>query len=183
MRRSKVNTLPQEVLDALNAKLIGSGFSDYDGLAEWLASEGYDISRSALHRHGSALEEEFESAMADARRTRALARAARDAEDSDDGALLAAASGIMQDKLTRVALKLQGEDDPSETAKTLSLVSRAFADVGRFDLSRQKWQTEIEEKARATLIKEQREKLDALGQSGAVPVEVLAKVIRAAYDL
>lgn len=180
MRRSKVSTLPQAVLDALNAKLIGSGFSDYDGLALWLREQGFDISRSSLYRHGSSMQEEFEEAMSDARRTRALARAAREAEDSNDGALLEAASGIMQDKLTRVALKLQNSEDPAEAAKTLSLVSRAFADVGRFDLSRQKWQMEIAAKARAELIVEQREKLDELGKSGAVPADILAKVIKAA---
>jgi hypothetical protein len=86
----------------------------------------------------------------------------------------------------QVSLKLgrgEAEDDPAETAKTLSLVSRAFADVGRFDLSRQKWQAEIEEAARKKLVEEQREKLSALEKSGAVPAEVLAKVIAAAYDL
>ncbi|MDR1350726.1 MAG: DUF3486 family protein [Zoogloeaceae bacterium] len=185
MRRSKISQLPQEVLDALNAKLIGSDFSGYAGLAEWLTGQGYAISRSALHRHGAELEAEFEAAMADARRARALARASREAEDADDGALLEAAAGIMQDSLLRASLKLkQGENgDPAETAKTLSLISRAFADVGRFDLSRQKWQAEIEANARKKLIEEQREKLSTLGKSGAAPAEVLAKVIKAAYDL
>jgi hypothetical protein len=169
MRRSKVSALPQDVLDALNARLIGSGFSDYDGLAAWLAEQGYDVSRSSLHRHGSGLEAEFEDAMADARRTRALARATREAgDDADDGALLEAASGIMQDSLLRASLKLKqsGVDDPVETAKTLSLISRAFADVGRFDLSRQKWQTEIEAAARKKLLEEQSARAEALEKKG-----------------
>jgi hypothetical protein len=185
MRRSKISQLPQNVLDALNARLIGSGFSDYAGLVAWLSEQGYDISRSSLHRHGSGLEAEFEEAMADARRTRELARAAREAGDADNGALLEAASGIMQDSLLRVSLKLkQGQsDDPAETAKTLSLISRAFADVGRFDLSRQKWQAEIEANARKKMVEEQREKLNDLEKSGEVPADMLAKVIKAAYDL
>jgi hypothetical protein len=185
MRRSKIGQLPQDVLDALNARLIGSNFSDYDGLAVWLAEQGYDISRSSLHRHGTGLEAEFEEAMADARRTRALARAARESDDRDDGALLEAASGIMQDSLLRASLKLkQGDsDDPAETAKTLSLISRAFADVGRFDLSRQKWQAEIEEAARKKLVEEQRAKLGELGKTGAIDPETLARVMKAAYDL
>ena len=185
MKRSKISQLPQDVLDALNARLIGSEFSDYRGLAAWLAEQGYDISRSALHRHGSGLEAEFEAAMMDARRARALARASREAEDADDGALLEAASGIMQDSLLRVSLKLKSapSEDPAETAKTLSMISRAFADVGRFDLSRQKWQAEIETAARKRLVAEQREKLSDLEKTGAVPAEVLAKVIKAAYDL
>ena len=42
---------------------------------------------------------------------------------------------------------------------------------------------EIEAAARKALIDEQRGKLDALGRSGAVPADVLAQVIKAAYDL
>ncbi len=148
MRRSKVDGLPAEVLDDLNAELIKRGFRDYEDLSTWLKGLGHDISKSALHRHGSALEAEFEEAMADARRTRALARAARESGDNDDGALLESASRIMQDNLIRQALKLKNSGaEPEEAAKTLSLISRAFADVGRFDISRQKWQAEVRAKA------------------------------------
>lgn len=147
-KRSKVDALPSTVLDDLNGKLIERGFSGYEELATWLKDLGYDISKSALHRHGSALEAEFEEAMADARRTRALARAAREAGDEDDGALLESASGIMQDNLLRLSLKLKNSGaEPEDAAKTLSLISRAFADIGRFDIARQKWQSEVRAKA------------------------------------
>ena len=151
-RRSKVSALPAAVLDDLNAELIRRGFSGYEELTAWLKSLGYDISKTAIFRHGSALEAEFEEAMADARRTRALARASREAGDSDDGALLESASGIMQDNLLRLSLKIKNSGaEPEEAAKTLSLISRAFADIGRFDISRQKWQTEVREKLSAKL--------------------------------
>lgn len=149
-RRSKISALPAAVLDDLNAQLIERGFSGYEELTAWLKSLGYEISKTAIFRHGSALEAEFEEAMADARRTRALARASREAGDSDDGALLESASGIMQDNLLRLSLKLKNSGaEPEEAAKTLSLISRAFADIGRFDISRQKWQAEVREKANA----------------------------------
>lgn len=63
-RASKVKQLPPGLLDELNARLIGQGFAGYDELVEWLHAKGFDISRSSLHRHGSALEAEFEEAMA-----------------------------------------------------------------------------------------------------------------------
>lgn len=151
-RRSKVSGLPTEVLDDLNTQLVQRGFCDYEALSDWLKSLGFDISKSALHRHGSELEAEFAEAMADARRTRALAKAAREDSDEDDGAMLSAASSIMQDSLLRVSLKLKNSgDDAASTAKSLSLVSRAFADVGRFDIARQKWQTEVRAKVNAKL--------------------------------
>jgi hypothetical protein len=150
MRRSKISQLPQAIREALDAKLVAGDFSDYSGIAEWLAEKGFEISRSSLHRHGSALEEQFKAAMEDARRTRALARAAREAGDDDGGELLSVASEIMQDNLVRASLKLKNQvSDPQETAKTLSMISRAFADMGRFDIARQKWQAEVRARVEA----------------------------------
>lgn len=142
-RRSKISALPQGIVDDLNSRLISSGFRDYVELSEWLKSLGYDISKSAVGRHGQELEAEFEEAMADARRTRALARAARESGAENDNSMLEAATEIMQDNLLRVSLQVKNEDDPTSAAKTLSLVARAFADVGRLDIARQKWQTDM----------------------------------------
>ncbi|MDR2624951.1 MAG: DUF3486 family protein [Zoogloeaceae bacterium] len=177
MRRSKVSQLPQDLRDALNARLIGDGFANYDAIVEWLAEQGFVISRSSLHRHGSDLKEQIEESMADARRTRALARAAREAGDADDGELLELASGIMQDSLLRTSLQLKraGTDDPIETAKTLSLLSRAFADVGRFDLARQKWQSEV--RARAEAAATSAEKIARKGGLSAESVAALRREI------
>lgn len=146
--RSKVSLLPSEILDDLNAQLIQRGFSGYEELAFWLKSLGYDISKSALHRHGSELEAEFDEAMADARRTRALAKAAKQSGEENDGSLLEVASEIIQDRLIRASMQLKKlSDNPADTAKTLSLISRAFSDLGRFEIQRQKWQSEVRAKA------------------------------------
>ena len=134
--------LPPGILEELNARLVSGGFQDYAGLAAWLAEAGFGISKSALHTYGQALEEEFEKAMSQARTTQALARAARESGD-DDGALMAAASKILQDQLLRISIALrQAEHDPAEAAKVLSQVGRAFADIGRMSISQQKWDAE-----------------------------------------
>ena len=171
-RPAKVKLLPPEVLDDLNARLIGQGFAGYDALAEWLQAKGFDISRATLQRHGSALEAEFEEAMADARRTRALARAARESGGDEDGSLMSAAASILQDNLLRVSLavKRDSEDDPAAAAKTLSLISRAFADVGRMDIANQKWMAET------------RTKLDVICTKGGVTEETKL-AIRAALGI
>lgn len=173
-RRSKIKDLPQDVLDDLNARLIAGGFSGYDELSGWLKDRNYDISKSAVHRHGSALEAEFEEAMADARRTRALARAAREAGDEADDSLLAAASGIMQDNLLRVSMEVKHtDDDPATKAKTLSNIARAFSDVGRLDIARQKWQEEVRAKA-----SEVAEKAAKLASKGGLSAEGVAEIRR-----
>jgi hypothetical protein len=171
-RRSKVDGLPPGVLDDLNGELIARGFSGYEELAAWLKTLGYDISKSALHRHGSALEAEFEEAMADARRTRAMARAARESGDADDGALLESASGILQDNLLRLSLKVKNSGaEPEDTAKTLSLITRAFADIGRFDIARQKWQSEVRAKAAVVA-----DSVEAIAKRGGLTGEMMGEI-------
>lgn len=148
-RRAKVTSLPSEVLEELNSRLVRGGFQDYAGLSDWLAECGYKISKSALHTHGQGLEEEFNEAMADARRSRALAQASREA-GGDDGALMAAASEVLQDQLLRISVALRrAELEPAEAARTLSQVGRAFADIGRMTISHQKWQAEGQAKLAA----------------------------------
>ena len=48
--RSSIDLLPETVRHALERRLVESGFADYTELADWLQAEGYQISRSAVHR-------------------------------------------------------------------------------------------------------------------------------------
>ena len=63
-KRSTVKQLPQTVKDWLDAALVENNFSDYSALEEALKSRGYDISRSAVHRYGQALERRLASVKA-----------------------------------------------------------------------------------------------------------------------
>ena len=56
-QRSKILTLPDNVKADLNNRLISGGFAGYEALSEWLISEGYEISKSALHRYGTEFEQ------------------------------------------------------------------------------------------------------------------------------
>ena len=71
--RRKIFELPAELREELERRLVSSGFGGYCGLSDWLAEQGFRISKSALHKYGQELEEEFESAMADVRYAKALA--------------------------------------------------------------------------------------------------------------
>lgn len=55
-RSSVTRQLPATLRKALDARLIKSGFCDYQDLVDWLKKHDHQISRSALHRYGSALE-------------------------------------------------------------------------------------------------------------------------------
>lgn len=147
--RSAVVSLPAALRAELDQRLVGGGFQGYEALSQWLSTAGYQISKSALHRYGSALEEDFERTMASVRATQALARA-YDATQPDDGAALTGATvRVMQDSLLRIAMTLrdaqEAEDaDPARIAKLLPSLSRALADLGRLDISREKWGIERE---------------------------------------
>ncbi len=144
--RSAVGQLPEEIRDEINRRLVENSFSGYAQLAGWLRELGYQISKSALHRHGSQLEADFDEAMADVRRTRALAKACKD--EGDEGDVLTATSGILQEQLLRISIALrQADSDPAEAAKSISVVARAHADVGRMQVALAKWQETMREKA------------------------------------
>jgi len=141
--RSSVYNLPAELREDLNARLVSTGFRDYEALADWLGGQGYQISRSAVHRYGQELAAEYEAAMGDVRRATELARAYA-ADDPDDGAALTGSIARMaQESLLRILLSLRkaeaaGDQDPAAMARHMSQVSRALADLGRVTISHAK---------------------------------------------
>ncbi len=65
----KVDLLPQEIKKDLEAKLVEHGFADYVELSDWLAEQGYEISKSALHRYGTEFKEQLEKMQVVAHQT------------------------------------------------------------------------------------------------------------------
>ena len=141
--RSKVFSLPQELRAQLDARLIDSGFGGYRKLEAWLAEQGYQIGKSALHEYGSSLEADFERTMAEVQKTQRLAQAYAEANPDERNAMTGATVRIAQESLLRITMALrQAEDDPAAVAKLMPNVTRALADLGRLDISREKWATE-----------------------------------------
>ena len=58
-----VSALPADVLNEFHHRLCQSDFSDYEGHAAWLQSKGFQISRSAAHRHGQENEGKIRNAQ------------------------------------------------------------------------------------------------------------------------
>jgi hypothetical protein len=52
-KRMSVIALPKEVLDELRLRLMQSNFSNYEEHSTWLASKGFSISKSAIHRYAT----------------------------------------------------------------------------------------------------------------------------------
>ncbi len=143
-KRSSVYELPPEVRDQLNERLVGTGFQGYDDLAGWLADQGYQVSRSAVHRYGKDLQDEFEMAMGDVRKTTELAKAYTENDNDTQGSLVDATARIVQEQLLRITIALRkAEHEPEKAAKYMASVTHALADIGRMSLGQKKWASEV----------------------------------------
>ena len=88
-QRSTVELLPEDVRHALERRLAESGFSNYSELTDWLKSQGFEISRSAVHRFGQKVERRFASIKASTEAARLIAEGASDEGDTRSEALMA----------------------------------------------------------------------------------------------
>jgi hypothetical protein len=146
--RAAVELLPEAVRNELNARLVGNGFGGLDGLCEWLAEQGYEISRSALGRHNQKLKEMMDKAMDRARTRLECAKALNGMSEGDKAALLEANEMIALDKLMDVWDEWDGHD-PEARAALLPKLLRASADLNRSAVGTAKWKRDFEEKIRA----------------------------------
>ncbi|MDF9393855.1 MULTISPECIES: phage protein Gp27 family protein [Methylococcus] len=145
-RVKAVNKLPREIREELNARLVESGFGGYAGLSEWLASQGYSIGTSALHRHGADFKEEYENEMAERRVILDTIKAAKSVAADDDGSIQDATNDAVAAENLRFLYRLRKlRDDmaPEDYGKLLSLINRANADQARSTIAMKKWRSSL----------------------------------------
>lgn len=171
--------LPPELKAWLDAELVRRGFGDYVQLAADLQARGATISKSGIHRYGS----QFEKRMAQLKMSNEQARALVEATPDDEDKLGAAVMRLTQDRIFSLLVDLEIDPDAVDVNKLF----KNAAEIGRASVAQKKFSLEaraaIEEAARKKLIEQQRSKLADLGKTGAVAPDVLAAVIKAAYDL
>jgi len=181
-KRSKIDTLPPEVRRWLEQALIGNNFSAYQELENLAREKGYIISKSAIHRYGKQMERRMAAIKASTEAARMITEGAADDRDDRSEAVIA----MVQTELFEAILNLQEANDaadPSERIAILSAAAKNIATLARASVNQKKFRHEVEEKVKKALIESQREKLSALEKSGEVSADVLAKIIKAAYDL
>ncbi|MDY7117140.1 DUF3486 family protein [Halomonas sp. SSL-5] len=138
--RNKVFDLPPEIRDALNERLVSTGFQGYEALAAWLNEQGHEISKSSVHRYGKDLQEEFEDAMGSVRRTTEMAKAMADAVEDEEGHLIDATARMVQEHLLRISLEFRKmEMEPDAAAHHLGKVSKALDSLGRLSITQKKY--------------------------------------------
>lgn len=142
MQRSLISQLPDAIRAELDHKLLAAGFGDYRALAEWLGEQGYEISKSAVHRYGQAFEERLGALKIATEQARAIAEAAPD----DEGLMGDALLKLVQQKAFDTLLKMEVDQDLS-----LDRLGRMVADLNRSAVQQKRWASEVREKVAAAL--------------------------------
>lgn len=122
--RSTIDLLPEDIKKQLNSKLAENAFGDYTGLTDWLTEQGFEISRSSLHRYGQKIERRFKAIKASTEAAKLISDGAKDDKDTRSEALMA----LIQSSLFDVLIDLQ-ELDELDTPKRLSLLSNVGKNI------------------------------------------------------
>lgn len=143
-KRSSVEQLPQSVRHELERKLADNGFSDYTALAEWLNEQGYEISRSAVHRYGAKVQKRFASIKASTEAARLIAEGASDEGDTRSEALVAMVQTELFDALVEI-----GDMDDLTAVEKFNMIAKASKNVASLTSAStrlKKFQTELKDK-------------------------------------
>ena len=126
-RRSSIDALPEAVRHTLERKLSENGFANYTELADWLTAQGYEISRSAVHRYGQKVERRFASIKASTEAARLIAEGAADEGDTRSEALMAMVQTELFDALVQIGELPDEELPPMERFDLMSEGAKRIA--------------------------------------------------------
>lgn len=166
--RSRVLELPKELRDWLDQALIANGFSDYKQLAGALEVQGHKIGKSSLQRYGSVLEQRLHTLKVATDQANAIVKASPD----DEGAMSEALIRLTQQQLFDVLLNLQVDPETINLPK----LTKSIADLARSSVTTKRYAAEARAAAREELLREQREKLEAMPNKGGVTAETKAAI-------
>lgn len=122
--RSSIATLPENLRHELERKLAENGFANYTELTEWLNSQGFQISRSAVHRYGQQVERRFAAIKASTEAARLIAEGAADEGDTRSEALVA----MVQTELFEAMLEISEMEDLTAVDR-FSMVAKASKNI------------------------------------------------------
>jgi len=140
--RSKITSLPDGIKSELDKRLVTGGFADYGALAEWLQEQGFEISRSSIHRYG----QQFETRLSAIKIATEQARAISETVGDDPGVLGDALTRLCQEKAFKVLVEME---DPEPQKADLSKMGIMIARLNRASIAQKKWMAEAKEKAKS----------------------------------
>jgi len=129
--RSKVITmLPSYIRQEVERRLFENGFRDYEGLAQWVRGQGYEISDDSLWRYGHSLQQQ----LAAVRLTMGAARALNELAAGQEPLLARVLITVAQQQAL-ATLAEKDEVKPSDL--------NAIANLTRAAIAQQRWAAEL----------------------------------------
>jgi hypothetical protein len=187
-RRSKISGLPRELVDRIERELVADNFSGYDAkvavLNAMLERMGRPerISRSSMHRHGSALERRLSAVKASTEAARQIAALAPDDADERSAAVMS----LVQTDLFNTLLMLQEAneaDDHGERIKMMVAAARSITEISRASVNQKKWARENEARIRAEERERALKTIEGLRGRAGVDAATLKRVKQECYGL
>ena len=181
-RQSSITALPEPVRQALNCELSARNFSGYEALEDWLRDQGFEISKSAIHRYGQKIERRMQAIKASTEAAKLIVEAAGDDQDARSESVIALVQTEMFDSIIAIQ---EADDEDLSASDRLGLMSKAaknIATLARASVNQKKFKVEAEARIRQQLLAEQKEKLDAMGVRSGVTEET-KRAIREALGI
>lgn len=172
---STVTALPEEVRAALNQELIDRNFTGYQGLEDWLRSQGYEISKSAIHRYGQKIERRMAAIKASTEAAKMLTDAAGDDQDARSEAVIALVQTEMFDSIIAIQEADDEELSPADRLGMMSKAAKNIATLARASIAQKQFKTQVQ--ARAAEAAEKVAKLAKKGGMSAATVEEIKRSI------
>ena len=174
-RESSVTALPQEVREALNRELTARNFTGYVELEDWLRGQGFEISKSAIHRYGQKIERRMAAIKASTEAAKFIVDAAGDDADARSEAVIALVQTEMFDSI--IAIQEASDEDLSAEDRLgmMSAAAKNIATLTRASLAQKEFKTKV--LARAQEAAEKVAKLAKKGGMSAAAVDEIKRSI------
>lgn len=185
-RKSTVDKLPRQARRIVEraavdpAATLDSTHAQLAGLSPAVAVP----SRSAIHRWLQRSKAVADRVKASREAARVLVTELGEVPDGDQGrAIVQIMESLVHQVMIQSAEKVTDDDALDMKLNELLQLARIVRQTTESGNMALRNAERVDAAVRAKLIREQREKLDALGKTGAVSPEALALVMKAAYDL
>jgi len=146
-RQSSITALPEPVRKALNGELAARNFSGYEALEAWLRDQGFEISKSAIHRYGQKIERRMQAIKASTEAAKLIVEAAGDDQDARSESVIALVQTEMFDSIIAIQ---EADDDALSASDRLGLMSKAaknIATLARASIAQKQYKATVQAKA------------------------------------
>ena len=145
-RPSSITSLPDDVRSALNAELAQRNFTGYEDLETWLRSQGFEISKSAIHRYGQQIERRMAAIKASTEAAKLITESAGDDQDARSEAVIALVQTGMFDSIIAIQEADDEELAPEDRIALMAKVAKNIATLTRASLAQKQYKATVLEK-------------------------------------